>query len=140
MDSINGILCFPPTCTGRLGGVGGSGAESKAGGNFRPTSVNGVLETGVLAVPLDRFDIVEMVEMVEVTDSADSRRCKGSVGLLGRAGEDWDEGARGGSFGGIVGVPGLVIICAVRVIVGGGSTPFLPRPFGSFPIPFLGPG
>ena len=81
---------------------------SKAGAIIRPASIEGVLDIEVLAVPPDKFDLVEMFDTVEAIDSEESRLTMDAEGLRGgRAGDGWEEGVRGGSLGGAIGRAGF---------------------------------
>ena len=65
--------------------------------------MDGVLECPVLAVPLDRADMVEMFEKVEEIDSFEAflLNCRFSDGLLGgSAGEGWLDSFLTGNLGG----------------------------------------
>lgn len=73
-----------------------------------------------------------MFDMVEAIDSEESRRTMGAEGLRGgRDGDDCKEGVRGGSLGGAVGFADFEASWPVRVMVGGGKTPFRLAPLGS---------
>ena len=100
--------------------------------------MDGVLDADVLAVPLDIADIEDIFEIVEDTDSLEPRLASWSEGLLGgRAGDGCDECCLGGNRGGGW---GLAVCCGaapVRVMVGGGRTPFLRGPLGSLPTPLF---
>lgn len=70
--------------------------------------------------------------MVEAIDSEESRRVIGWEGLRGgRDGEDCKDGVRGGSLGGAFGFADLGPSWLVRMMVGGGRTPFRLTPLGS---------
>ena len=78
--------------------------------------------------------------MVEDIDSLDPRLETYSDGLLGgRAGDEPVDCFLGGSRGGGIGLLAAdgVTFCPVRVTLGGGKTPFLWTPLGSFPMPLL---
>jgi len=80
-----------------------------------------------------------MVETIEDIDSTESRLLSWSDGLRGgRAGEGCDcgtEGFLGGSFGGVALSVGLLTLCPVRVMIGGGRTGGRLGPLGSLPMP-----
>ena len=121
----------------RFGGRRGRFMGSKAGAIFLPASIDGVLDPDVLLVPLD---MAEMEDMLEASDSLESRLVNCSDGLRGgNAGEAWDKGCLGGSRGGGMGFVGVCAgccgACPVRVMTGGGSTPFVLGPLGSLPMP-----
>lgn len=108
-----------------------------AGGTIRSPFMDGVLEVDVLAVPFDMPEIDDMFEMVDAMDSAESRRARFPDGRLGgKAGDGCADGVRGGSRGGGVGLGGFETAWPVRIMVGGGRTPFRLDPLGSLPIPF----
>lgn len=90
----------------------------------------------VLGVP---FEIVDMADIVEDIDSFEAFLPNWSEGRLGgRAGEGWLDSRRGGSRGGGGGFAGFWLTLPVLVIlIGGGRTPSLLGPFGSFPMPLL---
>lgn len=104
VSAFNGVLPYSTLRTSRLGGGGVRLEGLYAGAIIRPASPEGVLEIDVLAVPLDRFEIVEMFDKVEAIDSDESRLTRGAGGLrAGRDGDDCKEFTRGGSRGGAIG-------------------------------------
>lgn len=110
----------------------------KTGGTIRSPFIDGVLEADVLAVPFDRPEIEEMFEIVDEIDSVESRLARLPEGRLGgREGEGCEDCVRGGSRGGGIGLAGFETAWPVRVMVGGGRTPFRLDPLGSLPIPFF---
>ena len=121
--AFSGILAFSFSCCDLLGGSGGKVEGSYAGALTLPASIDGVLEPEVIAVLFDNADIEEMLEMAEDTDSIESLLLSWSEGLLGgNAGEGFAVG-RLGSFG-VAGSGCGAGFCPVRVIAGGGNTPF----------------
>ena len=136
--ALNGILCLSLSDLGRLGGRGGRVEGLKTGAIIRPACIDGVRDAEVLAVSFDRAETEDMFEIVDAIDSVDSRLPRCPEGRLGGSdGDGCDEGVRGGSLGGGVGLVGFETAWPVRLMVGGGRTPFRPGPLGSLPMPFF---
>lgn len=90
--ALKGILCFPLSELGRLGGRGGRVEGSKTGAIIRPASIDGVLDAEVLAVPFDRPETEDMFETVDAIDSVESRLPRCPEGRLGgNDGDGFDE-------------------------------------------------
>lgn len=117
---------------GREGNV----EELKAGGIIRPPSVERATAFEVLAVPSERIDAEDIVGVVEANESH-LTSCPPEGCLGGKAGDSCKDSSRGGNLGGGFGLDGFETDWPVRVIVGGGSTPFRFGPLGSLPTPFI---
>ena len=97
------LYLFSTSSFVRLGGSGGRDEGSKMGALTRLPSIEGVLESTVLAVPFDRAEMEDIFEKVDEIDSLEAFLLIGrfSDGLLGgSAGEGCVDAFLAGNLGG----------------------------------------